>query len=162
MTHPPIHKASNVSWTWSQRLHSPDFFSLPSLLLMVLFVGNNMWAKSMWPGFWTGKISDFAMCLFGPWALRAMAQAFLPSPLSRYFAQAHTLFWTCSIIAGLMIALKTSETASTIHDWGMQALWGVIQITPRPNQVDSTDLWALLGLPVAYFYGRSRIQKKEL
>ncbi len=132
------------------------------MLLVLLFVGNNLWAKSMWPGFWTGKISDFAMCLFGPWALRAMAQAFLPNTLSRYFSQALALLGTCFIIAVVMIALKTSETASTIHDLGMQTLWGVIQITPRPNQVDSTDLWALLGLPVAYFYGRLRIQKKDL
>jgi len=133
---------------------SPAFFTVPALAAVLLFGANNLWAKNAFPGMWTGKISDFAFCFFMPlfiaygleswgmprrWALRSGAGATILS----------------------LVAVKSWPTVSTGLDSVIRTFWSPWGLTPRSNQMDASDLWALPMVILAYIYAIRRGTKNE-
>lgn len=121
---------------------------------VVLFACNNLWAKHAYPGFWTGKISDFCYMLFMPslWAF-----LFHWSPL----VQRRRFRWTVAALAtGVpFVLLKTSAPFSNWVNGFIGHFWMFWGLAARPNLLDVSDLWALLVLPLAVYYGLTYEQR---
>jgi hypothetical protein len=126
------------------------FFSAPSGVAVLLFVANNFVWKSTSPGVLTGKLSDFCACFFLPLYLSALLGWVVERPLAWRLRCGAAL--TCAGFA----AVKTLTPVSVALNGLVAGLTGWTGVSLRPNQVDPTDLIALVMVPVAVAYARTR------
>lgn len=128
---------------------SPAFFTAPALAAVLLFGANNLWAKNAFPGMWTGKISDFTFCFFMP--------LFLAYGLE-LLGLARRRALRCSAIATTLVlgAVKMLPAVSGVLNSALRAFWSPWGLTPRSNQMDASDLWALPMVVLAYIYAIHR------
>lgn len=121
----------------SKILLSPLF-----LLALILLLLNDFVLKSQFHNFMTGKISDFA----GLFVFSLFFIAFLPKRKSIILIS----------IAVLFSFWKSSFSESLINYWNSFEFLTVWRV------VDYTDLFALLVLPIAYFYSNYCCKKYEI
>jgi hypothetical protein len=110
-----------------QILASPGF-----LIGLVLLLSNDLVFKEQFHNGFTGKLSDFA----GLFVFSLFWIAFFP----RY----KTLI--CVSTAVLFVFWKSSYSQFLIEGWNSFPFFGI------QRAVDHSDLWALLVLPLSYFY----------
>ena len=119
------------------------------LLAVGIFALNNLALKSAMPGLFTGKLSDVAVCFFMPLYVSALlAVRFSSTP--RWRRTALGAFLTAAVLG----AINLSAAASRAHDVVLGALASLARLTPAPNVVDPTDLWALPMTLAAVLYAR--------
>ncbi len=106
------------------------------LCAVVLLIANDRFAKAEWPGFITGKVSDFVGPIVAAVLAIVVLQALAPS-LSARRAQIASI----GLVSALMVAIKTSAVAA-------EAVESALAITGAAQSivVDPTDLIGLVGL----------------
>lgn len=102
------------------------------IVAVAILVVNDHVLKAVWPGFVTGKVSDFA----GLFAFPLFFSAFLPKHRSAVYWSTGAAFvlWKSPLISPLLLA------------------WNSLGAFELGRTVDWTDLAALLILPVSYRY----------
>ncbi len=109
------------------------------LLALALLLLNDHFLKAVYPGWVTGKLSDFA-------GLFVLA-VFVYAVAGRYFESSKRLL-AMHIAIGLGFAIWKVAPVETVFTW----INGLVSI-PLPSRVkDISDLIALAILPVSYFY----------
>jgi hypothetical protein len=108
-------------------LISPGF-----VLGLALLLANDFVLKDAWPGFVTGKLSDFA----GLFAFALFWAALLPRHLGAVYL----------LTAAAWLLWKSPASQAGIDAWNATPLFDIARV------VDYTDLAALAVLPVSYAY----------
>ena len=110
------------------------------LLALALLLLNDFWWKSAYGNFLTGKLSDFA----GLFAFGLFWMALFPQHKK-----------TAGLMAGLWFVFWKSPYSQPLIDH-----WNAITGLEYARVVDYGDLWALLMLPLAYFFAqRPKVQQ---
>ncbi len=134
----------------------------PIAIAALLVMGvNDHCAKAAYPGFVTGKLSDFAGVCFFPFLLVALAE------LAGFEGRARLSRIAGIATASVFLLVETSPLAGAAYAWGLGALqwpvwasfaalrgeaaplWGAV-----PHVVDAADLIALPMAGVAWGVGR--------
>ncbi len=128
-----------------------------ALLLLVL---NDHWGKEAFPGWWTGKLSDFAGLCFFPLLLQGLLEW-----LGWVAIANMRVLVGCVVATGLVFSgVKTSPWMAELYRWGLGLLqWPVWALLGRPLrpvalQMDATDLFALPALGLAFWVGARRVR----
>lgn len=134
--------------------------ALASITLLLI---NDHVLKAIWPGFITGKLSDFAGLVFFPLLLVGSWQIVLALLGRDYSANGRLLIGAMAITASLFVAIKVYPPANDLvasalgtGQWLVGQLIGVSAYTPGAVTIalDPTDLVALPSLAVGYLVGR--------
>lgn len=135
----------------------PAPFTRPLPVLAMALVALNdhvLKGAGLLPTVLTGKLSDFAGLYFAP--LLVAELWLLARPTAEPGAVPRRVAWAALGFGLLFAAIKTSATASALHD----AVAGALLRHPVRNTVDLTDLVALLMLPVAVVDAR-RVSRRR-
>lgn len=146
-------KVQSLPWQ-SHRLDAPEFFNASVLFAIALFAANNTWLKFTYPGWLTGKLSDFLFCFFFPLYCSALLGLIAPW-LVRVRVTLGALLALGSFVAMKtlpLFSLRVTELLSSIS-----ALAGLGQSS---NVVDSSDLIAIPLIAIAVIFGCAR-QKRS-
>ncbi|RMG11865.1 MAG: hypothetical protein D6729_17430 [Deltaproteobacteria bacterium] len=133
-----------------------EFFApLPLLAVGVLALNDHVLKGSgLLPGWVTGKLSDLAGLFFFPLFLSALVGLVTRRPATR-----RRLVLAC-LFTGLGFALlQLSAPVAAAYLWVHRALFPFLG--PLDVTQDATDLVALSMLPLAYLYGRRRLQRRQ-
>lgn len=127
-----------------------------ALVAVGVLVLNDHFLKAAFPGFVTGKLSDFAGLAFFPLFLQA-GMEWLGAPVSR-----RVLLASCVATAAVFAGVKTVPVMHTAYEVGL----GLLQLPFRALaggsggrvalQMDATDLIALPAVGLAWWWGRDR------
>ncbi len=111
-----------------------------ALTAALVIVINDFYLKIHHPGWWSGKLSDFALCIFLPiwlfaliswtdWAHKRLhKKPWTPTPNPKPLAL------TCSLItATYFSALQLSPTFAHFHTWWLNQLIPTTQFTATPD-----------------------------
>jgi hypothetical protein len=133
---------------------------IASVFLLMI---NDHFLKQRFPGFITGKISDFAGMIYFPLFLQAVFEI-LQSKLSRTFSPSKKALLVCVFATGLVFAsIQLFEGPAYAYRWAL----GFLQspVTGRINLVahtmDSSDLIALPALLIPLWLGWKRCPVKS-
>lgn len=140
-----------------------------ALAALAVLVVNDHVLKARFPGFVTGKLSDFAGLVFFPLLLVALTEVAL-RVLRRFTAPSRRALWICVLLTGAVFSLtKTWEPAGQGYrvalgalQWPAFAASALARGAPVPHvravrhAVDPTDLMALPSLALAFAIGRRR------
>jgi hypothetical protein len=132
-----------------------EFFApLPLLAVAVLAVNDHL-LKGRAPPLLTGKLSDAAVCFLLPLYLSALVGlVWRRRPLAR-------LTVASLVTAALFAALELSDGAVALFCRANDAALGVLGFTRRCSMVrDLWDLTMLVFVPLAWLYGRARVQAR--
>lgn len=110
--------------------------SVVFLLALLLLLCNDFWWKAAYGNWWTGKLSDFAGLLVFAWFWSALL------PISR-----KSIFIGTGI---LFVFWKTPYSQVCIDAWNALELFSISRV------IDYSDYWAVLILPVSYWYLQHR------
>lgn len=108
---------------------SPGF-----ILSLILLLLNDHLLKSLFPGFLTGKLSDFAGVFLVSLLLLSVRR--IPAMISLVAFALFFIWW------------KSPWSTAFIATWNQSGLWSIQRV------VDAGDLFALLMLPLGYLYYR--------
>lgn len=132
-----------------------------ALISVAVLVLNDHLLKGAFPGFVTGKLSDFAGLAFFPLFLQAGIE-WLGAPVSR-----RVLAGACLATAAVFAGVKTVPAMHAVYEIGL----GVLQSPFRALvggaggrvalQMDATDLLALPAVGLAWRWGRDRGTAEE-
>lgn len=136
------------------------------LAAVALLLLNDQVLKAAYPGWLTGKLSDFAGLAFFPLFLQALWELWRPRPSRRALL-------VCVLATGAVFALvKTTGPGITAYRIGLAALqWpllasfdllrgqGAGALAPVQAVRDPSDLLALPMLGVAWAVGRRRLER---
>jgi hypothetical protein len=130
--------------------------------IAVLLINDHV-LKAAWPGFITGKLSDFAGLVFFPLLLLACSQI-AQALIGRSCALAkRQLIVAISFTAALFVAIKADSTANELvsailggAQWLVGGVLGASALAPAPVVIarDLSDVIALPALAAAYLIGR--------
>lgn len=127
---------------------SVRFFVAPKPLLAVsLMALNDHWLKFQYPGWVTGKLSDFAGLYFTPIFLLALVVSvawLFSKKLSLQQMKWGTLFFII-LVDSVFIMVKTSPAWGEAYRQVVLTLIGSVSLIQDPS-----DLWALLMSPLSY------------
>lgn len=134
----------------------------PVGLAAALILFNDFWLKRQAPGWWSGKLSDLALCFFTPIWLYALAEG-LSYGLARLRGQvwapwrsAWPVWICCGLVGGWLAALQLWPAAARFHVQALGLLFGRrFVVTP-----DASDLLALAVLPLTAWHLR-RGQRRQ-
>ena len=132
---------------------------------------NDQVLKSAWPGFVTGKLSDFAGLIVAPLALQA-AWEVGQWIAGRWRGPSKSVLAVAIIAVGLgFAAVQVWEPASNAYDWALgaaqwpfRAVVALLTGAPAPDMeavaatADAEDLLALPALAVTWWVGRRRLE----
>lgn len=141
------------------------------LLAVVVLLVNDHLLKRAWPGFVTGKLSDFAGMFFFPWFLHAAWVVTFGWPQSE--AASRRLLWVCIAVTGSVFsAIQLLPVAAeayvgimlALHELGLGVLSKCApSLAGGPpivgHTMDPTDLLALPMLALVPGLGRGRFQE---
>lgn len=128
-----------------------------SLAALALLALNDHVLKARFPGFWTGKLSDFAGLYFSPFFLVAVAVMALKAPGSR-----RTLASACVLTALVFSWVNLSPTASDVYEHVVGEAWRLLGAARRIRHVaDAEDLIALPMVAVAYLVGATALERTD-
>ncbi len=115
-----------------------------SLVALAVLVSNDHVLKAAAPGWWTGKLSDFAGLVFFPALLAVALSPFASARLAGPLSVGVTALW--------FVSIKTNEVANAATEGLVEALTGAPSTIVR----DPTDAIALVSLGLAL-----RLWKRE-
>ena len=119
---------------------------LPALVAVAVMALNDHVLKDAWPGWVTGKLSDFAGLLFFPLLLVSVWT------LVRGPAHGRTRAVICAATTGVVFtAIQLSDAAGAVYAWALGAAqWGLFggTLTRAVHTADPTDL---IALPMLFF-----------
>ena len=119
-----------------QPRRATEFFNWTVMLSLVLFGLNNWWLKHAFPGWLTGKLSDFLFCFFFPLYCSAILSFVTDWPIRRRVGLGAGL----TLVA--FVAMKTSpDISSRVSDF-LSVLSRILFGGDSINRVDPTDLIA--------------------
>ncbi len=137
-----------------------EFLRPLPLSAMVVMGLNDHWWSLQWPGWITGKISDFAVVLFFPALLTASLNLalygwnvigkFCRLPIVNDSLTAKKIYTMALLTVLAMVLLNTSTIARDIYVRSLDQI-DIFRSGKHLYIVDPTDLWALLVLPLAIF-----------
>ncbi len=141
----------------TQRPFSEPFFRLPVLAAVLGFAVNNFYLKSLYPGWWTGKVSDCAAAFFLPLFIAALIARLLPR---LGFAR---FYYGTAITVLLFLSVKASRLGSELLNAAIDGctVWSGLHL--RTNLADPTDLIALplCGLALKYARQATRLSDSK-
>lgn len=144
-----------------------------ALVAIGLLLVNDHFLKGLWPGWWTGKISDFAGLIFFPLLLQGLWE------VGTVRRGGFSLSLTALVIAvgasGLVfasvevwpLAADVAAEAGGIAQWPLHALLAAVTRSPLPGvnpvvlTADVSDLIALVALAVPLVLGWGRTRHRE-
>lgn len=126
----------------------PDFIRPWPLAAVATMAVNDHWLKPRFHNFWTGKLSDLAICFFLPLFLAALLE--LSTPLGRRAR----LFAGVATTVVLFFLLKTSAPFARAFCLALSPVAGPLGFEHLSATVDPTDLWALPMSLIALWYVR--------
>ncbi len=136
-----------------RREHAAEWLLSPTFLAAVLLLLlNDHWLKQAYPGWLTGKLSDFAGLFFFPTLLVSLSELCVARPLER---RQPALLVAGALTAVAFAALKLSQPVTLGFEQGMAALWSAIAqlrgepALPRTVHV-ARDASDLLALPMCF------------
>jgi hypothetical protein len=123
-----------------------------ALLAMGVLAVNDHWAKAAYPGWLTGKLSDFAGLLFFPLLLQGLVELVTRRADRRVLV-------ACAIAAAVVFALVKTTPLVEVYRWGLGLLQAPVRGAIRPVDVvqDPTDLVALPMVAVGVRLGWRRV-----
>jgi hypothetical protein len=131
-----------------------EFFAPLPLLAVVLMVVNDRFLKPWLHNALTGKLSDLAICFFLPLFVSALMGIFWRShPRARVLAGA-------GIAAFVFAAQEMWIGFQDLLLGALRVVGGPLGLRHFVLTSDTSDLWALLMVPVAAAYGFSRLKSR--
>lgn len=130
-------------------LNIPEFFNPVVLFSISLFAINNIWLKSYYGNWLTGKISDITFCFFFPLYLSALA-----SLVSTFDLKTRIKIGSL-ITFFLFSAVKLSTTSSDLLNGIVSPMAEYLFNQQSINRVDPSDLIALPFIIVAMWFGNN-------
>ena len=128
-------------------LNIPEFFNPVVLFSITLFAINNIWLKSYYGNWLTGKISDITFCFFFPLYLSALASLVFKFDLkTRIRIGALITFF-------LFSAVKLSTSSSDLLNGIVSPVSEYLFNGDSINRVDPNDLIALPFIIIAMWFG---------
>jgi hypothetical protein len=134
-----------------ERFRMPEFFAPAPLAAVALMVVNDRFLKSRLHDAVTGKLSDLAICFFLPLFTSALLG----------------LLWRRHARARVVVAAGASSFVFVAQEsWpgfqemllaALRSVGGPLGLRSFVLTSDTSDLWALLMVPVAVFYGWRRL-----
>lgn len=134
----------------SYRLDAPEFFNAPVLLAITLFAANNTWLKFAYPGWLTGKLSDFLFCFFFPLYCSALLGLIAP------WVVRVRVYLGALVALGSFVAMKTLPLFSARVTELLSYISGLAGLGQSTNIVDSTDLIAIPVIAISVIFGCGR------
>jgi hypothetical protein len=142
------------------------------LAAIALLVINDHLLKPAVPGWWTGKLSDFAGMVFFPLLLQASGETLLWA-LRRPWGPSRRVLGISVLATGLGFAgVQLVPGVQALWSWGLGALQWPLRalmasaggraapdVLPTASTADPTDLLALLFLGVAWQVGQHRLRR---
>lgn len=125
---------------------SEPFYEAVPLFVVALFLLNNFWFKSAFPGGFTGKLSDICACFFVPLFVAAALREFTSWTLKT------RLHCGAAVMVLSLLLVKGTETGSALLNSFVASATSWSGLTLRPNLADPTDLWALPVVLLSYLY----------
>ena len=122
------------------------FYETVPLAVVALFLLNNFWFKSSFPGAFTGKLSDVCVCFFVPLFVAAVLREVTSWTLK---TRVHS---GATVMVLSLLLVKGTETGSTLLNSFVASATSWSGLTLRPNLADPTDLWALPVVLFSYLY----------
>ena len=135
-----------------KQINIPEFFNPWCLSAVALFAVNNIFWKYHYPGWFTGKLSDFAACYFLPLFISALLSLLVNWTVKQRLLIGVTL---TSLIFTLV---KTSVLISEYMNMLLSKLTSAFGLGPSINLVDPTDLIALPLIGITYLYTLKRME----
>jgi hypothetical protein len=142
------------------------------LALVAILVANDHYAKDAFPGWLTGKLSDFAGLAFFPLVLQAFWELGQTVRGRWRGPQHYVLHLACALTAVAFTLAKTTPFGAALYRTGLAALqWpfragarlGAGEPLPPLGRVgfvaDPSDLLALLALAIALWIGKRRVDQ---
>lgn len=139
------------------------------LAAVALLLVNDHLLKGAWPGWLTGKLSDFAGLVFFPLLLQALWEVAASAAGRSSLASGRVLALSIMFTLSAFSAIQVSPAASEAYGWALgTAQWLVgsvldalsggsgVPLQRALNTPDPTDLAALPVLAVPYLVGRGR------
>ncbi len=119
-----------------------EFYNLPVLASVALFVVNNWWLKYEYHNWVTGKLSDFLFCFFFP--------LYCSSILAELTKWRSTKRVGIGVLATLLpfIAMKSSHDFSI---WVSNVFSLFIQPIANLNSINTVDITDLIAAPMVIF-----------
>ena len=145
----------------SKRLPAAGDVLLSPVLLcaLLLLVINDHLLKTAWPGWWTGKLSDFAGALFFPLFIQASGELSLRA-VGRFKEPSRTLlFGGIGITAILFLATELSSFGVALVTNVASLAEPMFRGSPQLTR-DLSDLLALVMLFFAYQIGMARVSDR--
>lgn len=133
---------------------SGEFFAPLPLAALALIVVNDVWLKPAFHSALTGKLSDIALCFFMPlFVSEVLGILFGVSPRVRLWAGA--LITAAVYTAQEIVPPFTRFALTVLRAIGPRfGIHGVFRLTS-----DWTDLFCLILVPAAVWYGRRRLER---
>ncbi len=127
---------------------------VPALAVITLFL-NDVYLKSAFSGWWTGKLSDFAGVFFFPLFLVAVYVLLrnTVSKKSNWITRTNILV-AIAITDVIFVLINTVPEADLFYETAYRFM-GI----PARNTMDTTDLIALLVNPLTYRFALSQINE---
>ena len=142
------------------------------IVAIALLVLNDHWLKGMFPGWWTGKLSDFAGMIFFPLMLQAGWEVIIGRFTSQW-GPSRRVLWGCVLATAFVFGgIQMIDVMAESYRWGLgflqwpfRLVWGWISanawtsMSPVAVTQDPTDLVAVPFVLVALMAGWSRSMK---
>lgn len=144
-----------------------------ALAAIGLLLVNDHVLKGLWPGWWTGKISDFAGLIFFPLLLQGLWEvgtarrgglSLSLTPLVVAVAASGLAFAAIEVWA---LAADVAAQAGGIAQWPVRAVEAAVRGSPLPGvhavalTADITDLIALVALAAPLVLGWRRVRRRD-
>ncbi len=125
-----------------------------TLAAAAVIIANDAYLKPHHPGWLSGKLSDFALCIFLPIWLFALLEwtdwlhkTIRKKPWTGLPHPKFTAITSCTLAGTYFTALQLSQPAAHFHTWWLNQLIPTTQFVVTP---DPSDLIALPFLLLAY------------
>lgn len=125
---------------------APEFFNSVVLCSVAVFLANNVWLKSSYPGWLTGKLSDITFCFFFPLYVSALIS------LVSGMGMRERVRLGAIITALVFAAVKVSPVCSDVLNRLVSPVAMFVFDRSSINNVDVTDLVALPFVFVAMYF----------
>jgi hypothetical protein len=125
---------------------SEPFYEAVPLAVVALFLLNNLWFKSSFPGALSGKLSDVCACFFVPLFVAAVLREF-----TSWTLKTRVRYGAAVMVVSLLL-VKGTDTGSALLNSFVASATSWSGLTFRPNAADPTDLWALPVVLLSYLY----------
>lgn len=137
-------------------VEAPEFFNSVVLCSIAVFLANNVWLKSSYPGWLTGKLSDITFCFFFPLYVSALIS------LVSGMGMRERVRLGALITALMFSAVKISPVCSENLNRLISPMAMFMFDRNSINSADVTDLIALPFVLAAMYFVQWRLVGREV